>query len=101
MSGKRKVRGTRRSEGKWRVLLARFGGSGLDVEAFCRSEAISVASFYRWRGILGGSHRQGGDDRPVPAFVDLGPLGSGPRPRPRLELKLDLGDGLILHLVRG
>ena len=99
MSGNRKARGTRRSEGEWRVLLTRFGCSGLNVKAFCRSEAISVASFYRWRGILGGGHRQDGDDRPVPTFVDLGPLGSGPRAR--LELKLDLGDGLTLHLVRG
>lgn len=101
MSGKRKVRGTRRSEGEWRVLLGRFGHSGLGVEAFCHSEAISVASFYRWRGILGGGPRQGGEAGSVPAFVDLGPLESNPHPRPRLELKLDLGDGLTLHLVRG
>ncbi len=33
------------------------------------------------------------------AFVDLGVLGSGGGAR--LELKLDLGGGLVLHLVRG
>lgn len=63
------------------MVLRRFGSSGLDVEAFCRREAISVASFYRRCGILGS--------------------GPGPLPRLRLEFKLDLGDGLVLHLVRG
>lgn len=38
---------------------------------------------------------------PVPqeAFVDLRVLASGAASR--LELKLDLGGGLVLHLVRG
>jgi hypothetical protein len=37
---------------------------------------------------------------PAPAFVDLGTLNSVSSSRPRIDLKLDLGDGLILHLVR-
>ena len=101
MAARNKGKGRRRSESEWHSLLARFGGSGLGVEAFCRREAISESSFYRWRSALGDGREDGNDfpDAPVPAFVDLGALASAP-PRPHLDLKLDLGDGLILHLVR-
>ncbi len=36
----------------------------------------------------------------VPQFVDLGALSAAASPGARLEVKLDLGGGLILHLVR-
>jgi len=39
----------------------------------------------------------------APAFVDAGPLrlaATQALPK-RLDLRLDLGDGLVLHLVRG
>ena len=102
MAGRRKGKGARRSQNEWRLLLAKFDGSGMGVEAFCRREAISAASFYRWRSLLGdagdGGEAVGSDT--APAFVDLGALNSAASPRPRLELKLDLGDGLVLHLVR-
>ena len=52
MAAHMKVKGFRRSQGEWRSLLAKFDGGGKSVEAFCRSEAISVASFYRWRNLL-------------------------------------------------
>lgn len=96
----------RRGREGWRALLAGFKGSGLSAEAFCRREGISSASFYRWRSVLG----NGGVQRralvvrdAAPAFVDAGPLGL-PRSQPlskRLDVRLDLGDGLVLHLVRG
>lgn len=94
----------RRREG-WRALLAGFEGSGLGAEAFCRREGISAASFYRWRSILGDGGEQRGAvvvRKATPAFVDAGALGLA-RARPlssRLDLRLDLGDGLVLHLVR-
>jgi len=34
-------------------------------------------------------------------FVDLGALGARTRAGGRLDLRLDLGDGLVLTLVRG
>jgi putative transposase len=93
----------RRGEGQWRGLLARFDASGGSVAAFCRREAISTASFYRWRARLGASEGYG---RPVrkddtPMFVDAGTLGGTFSAGSRLDLKLDLGQGLVLHLVRG
>lgn len=97
-----KGKGSRRSRHEWWALLAKFDGSGLSVEAFCRREAISAASLYRWRGLLGAV----GDDgetaviSKTPAFVDLGTLRSTAVSAPRIDLKLDLGEGLVLHLVR-
>jgi transposase-like protein len=92
----------RRSEQEWRALLARFEHSAMTVSAFCRREGICAASLYRWRRLLG---EAGVGDRPMapadhsPGFVDLGALSS--TGADRLELKLDLGGGLVLHLVRG
>jgi putative transposase len=103
MTERKKGKGSRRSRHEWQSLLAKLGGSGLGVDAFCRREAISAASLYRWRTLL--SDGSDGDEAMVsnraPAFVDLGTLNSVPSSRPRIELKLDLGDGLTLHLVRG
>lgn len=102
MAARRQGKWIRRSRQEWRGLLAKFDDSGLGVEAFCRREAVSAASFYRWRGRLGdaddGGEVAGGD--PAPAFVDLGTLDRGASSKPRIELKLELGDGLVLHLVR-
>lgn len=95
---------TRRNRNEWQSLLSGFEQSALSVEAYCRRESISAASFYRWRGILGGEPHMGSDDTvrdTAPAFVDIGPLNAPPVHRPRLDLKLDLGEGLVLHLVRG
>ena len=95
----------RRSREQWRAMLSGFARSGLSAEAYCRREGISSASFYRWRTALGNG---GAQRRPVmvrnapPAFVDAGPLVL-PRAQPlskRVDLRLDLGDGLVLHLVR-
>lgn len=88
-----------RSPAQWAALLARFERSDLSVSAFCARESISVANFYRQRGL----HRGALPDEvraSAPAFVDLGPIdasGTGAR----LEIKLDLGGGIVLHLVRG
>ena len=95
----------RRSVEGWRALLAQFASSGQTVTVFCRSEAISPASFYRWRSLLDATVYAG--KAPVASalalapsgFVDLGPLAAS-SPSPSLELHLDLGDGLMLHLVR-
>ena len=102
MSG---IQRQRRSVEGWRAVLARFASSGQTVRAFCQSEAIGPASFYRWRSLLGATVYAG--KAPVASasalaptgFVDLGPLAAS-SPSPSFELHLDLGDGLMLHLVR-
>ena len=102
MTAKQSRSEKRRSEGEWRSLLARFPDSGMSVEAFCRRESISDASFYRWRARVGDAVTvRKSADLGRPAFVDLGVLSSAASALPRMELKLDLGGGVILHLVRG
>jgi putative transposase len=103
MAERKKGKGSRRSRHEWRTLLAKLDDSGLGVDAFCQREAISAASLYRWRNLLsdGGDGGEAAVSNRAPTFVDLGTLNSAASSRPRIELKLDLGDGLILHLVRG
>jgi len=95
-----------RGEQTWRDLVRRQSQSGLSVAAFCRQEGIKPWSLYGWRSRLRGktsderavrvssprAGRDGGD------FIDLGTLGAGGGPR--CEVRLDLGGGVVLHLVR-
>jgi transposase-like protein len=103
-----KIGRERRSESTWREIVARQAESGLSVQAFCEREGIKVASLYGWRSRL----RQEGQDESTPPrearrapqekatgeFIDLGALSSS---RSRFEVRLDLGGGVLLHLVRG
>ena len=83
----------RRTLGQWKALLERQAASGQSIEAFCREESITTASFYRWRKQLSPTTqaREENSKRslPAPAFVDLGALGGGSG----WELELALGDG--------
>ena len=99
------IRRQRRGAEGWRALVTQFASSGQTVRAFCQHASVSPASFYRWRSLLGPAADAG--EVPVatallraPAgFVDLGPL-LAPSSSPSFELHLDLGGGLMLHLVR-
>jgi putative transposase len=98
----------RRSESAWREIVSRQGESGLSVQAFCEREGIKVASLYGWRSRLqqeaqGKSPGRRAPRKPRPPkptgeFIDLGALSSSGS---RFEARLDLGDGVLLHLVRG
>ena len=102
-----KVGRQKRSESAWREIVARQAQSGLAVREFCEREGIKAASLYGWRVRLReDTHEQG--VRPNPAkteraekpsgeFIDLGALGAG---RSRFEVRLELGGGVLLHLVR-
>lgn len=94
----------RRSREEWQALLNRFDARHDSVSAFCKRESISEASYYRWRGLLPATlhrHEPVASSGPsASAFLDLGHLPAS-QPGPRFDLKLDLGGGLMLHLVRG
>lgn len=40
---------TRLDAGSWALLLTAHEESGLSVKDFCKSQGISVASYYRWQ----------------------------------------------------
>lgn len=94
----------RRSRAEWRSLLARYSRSELTVAGFCQAEGICPASFYRWQALLGKDQESSVINLTGASqgFVDLGPLDRRSNTTtPCLEITLDLGGGLVLHLVRG
>ena len=94
------LKGKRRSREEWRAVFDRFAASGLGVGAFCAREGISDWSFGRWRSLLADECSAVGKAASVEGagFVDAGLIGLGGGGR--IEIKLDLGRGMVLHLVR-
>ena len=92
----------RRTASQWRQLLERQAQSGQSVEAFCRGQSVSTASFYRWRRQLSGEPAAvvaAAKSIPAaPPFVDLGALGGG---RGGWELEIALGGAVVLRLRGG
>ena len=94
----------RRSVESWRALVARQVSSGISVQAFCRQQGLNTWTFYGWRSRL----RQrtavpetAAVDAPTESaagFIDLGALRANSS---RCEIRLDLGGGVVLHVVRG
>lgn len=97
----------RRSESAWREIVARQEQSGLTVQEFCEREGLKAASLYGWRVRL---RREPADKHASPRisqrsrtekasgeFIDLGAIDAS---RGRFEVRLDLGGGVLLHLVR-
>ena len=98
----------------WQDRLTRYAASGRSVVAFCRDEGICVASFYGWRNRL--SARDGtpvatSSAGPSSPFIDLGPLTPAKPVRPAspvasatvtagIELRIDLGNGVVITVVR-
>jgi putative transposase len=104
-----KIGRQRRSESAWREIVGRHTQSGLTVPEFCEREGIKSASLYGWRSRLSEGSQSPPVSRAVAkkaklgeaapsGFIDLGPLGSSGS---RFEVRLDLGAGVLLHLVRG
>lgn len=93
-------------EEQWRLRLARFATSGQTVAQFCEAESVSAWSYYHWR-------KQLADAGALPGFIDAGalpvkaavppaasPVAHAAVSAARLEVRLDLGHGLVLHIVR-
>jgi putative transposase len=97
----------RRSAETWRAMVARFAQSGLTEEVFCQGEDVSPKLFHRWRtkrvkatprAVVERPTRVSQNPAATSGFVDLGSLkDSGSK----LEMRLDLGGGVLLHVVRG
>jgi hypothetical protein len=97
----------RRSAEAWQAMVARFAQSGLTEAAFCEGEGISAKLFHRWRtkrvramprAVVEKPTRVAPSPASTCGFVDLGSLkDSGSK----LEMRLDLGGGVLLHVVRG
>ncbi|WP_155524408.1 IS66 family insertion sequence element accessory protein TnpA [Burkholderia sp. PAMC 28687] len=94
-----------RKEVEWRQRLARFATCGQQIKSFCKAELVSEATFYRWRKQLA----ERGDATPAVGFVDVGVMSSTPEAQSMtqdqlasaaLEVRLELGDGVVLHIVR-
>ena len=93
-----------RKEIEWRQRLARFAASGQRVTSFCQAESVSAATFYHWRKQLTGTAgaSQAG------SFIDAGVMPAASEAQPTqtasagaaLEVRLDLGHGVVLHIVR-
>lgn len=94
----------------WAEVFGRFAGSGESVTGFCRREGLHTSSFQRWRRRLAAS--------PAPAiesaaagevphlaspagFIEMDSMtGAGAAAAAGLEVRLDLGGGIVLHVVR-
>ena len=95
-ASKRAVRRVNRTDEQWRHLLSRFASSGMSVREFCQMEKVSESSFHRRRGTPGVAALHG-------AFVDVGAVGAvtgADSVGKHVELRIELGDGLVLTLVR-
>jgi transposase-like protein len=101
-----KISRRRQSESAWREIVARQEQSGLTVGEFCEREGLKATSLYGWRVRLrrqptdNSSPTISGRARAKKAsgqFIDLGAIDSS---RGRFEVRLDLGGGVLLHLLR-
>ena len=95
----------RRSAEEWRGIFERQAASGLPVAAFCQREGIVQSSYARWQTQLARAARDAGI-APSPAgtgFVDAGLLAQRATAdeSERIDLRLELGHGIVLHVVRG
>jgi hypothetical protein len=102
---------------EWQGRLERHAASGQTVAVFCKGESFTESQFYRWRALLRSRNNQVIEIRKAPSkpapFIDLGAakvthpgaatsrVDGGLNAAPgSVEVHLDLGHGLMLHIVR-
>ena len=92
----------RRSAEEWREIFERRAASGLPIAAFCQREGIAKSSYARWRTQLAHAERDAGTELSPTGlgFVDAGVLAHRDT-GDRIDLRLELGHGIVLHVVRG
>ena len=97
--------GQRRSAEEWRGIFERQAASGLPAATFCQREGIAHSSYARWRTQPAPAPREAGA-APSPlgaGLVDAGVLAQRATAdtAERIDLRLELGHGIVLHVVRG
>jgi len=95
----------RRSAEEWRGIFERRAASGLSIATFCQREGIAHSSYARWQTQLAHAARDAGTALSPTGvgFVDAGVLAqhaTGDMAK-RINLRLELGHGIVLHVVRG
>jgi putative transposase len=96
----------------WREVFGRFDGSGESVTGFCKREGLHTSSFQRWRQRLASTattpittqaQEPGKATRQASTanFIEMGSMADASATAARLEVRLDLGGGVVVHLVRG
>lgn len=94
----------------WHEVFRRFEGSGDSVVAFCKREGLNTSSFHRWRQRLATTTAEASkvqeprgatQESAVAGFVEMGSMAATGVASARLEVRLELGDGVVLRLVRG
>jgi len=78
----------------WRERVERQPGSGLGIEAFCRQEGVSPASFYEWKKRL----RRPAAGKPPAAFAAVTIVGNPPSAE---RIEIELPQGIVLRLPPG
>ena len=95
----------RRSAEEWRDIFERRAASGLSIATFCQREGIAKSSYERWRTQLAHAARDAGTALSPTGvgFVDAGVLAQHATgdTAARINLRLELGHGIVLHVVRG
>jgi len=95
----------RRSASDWREIFERRAASGLSIAVFCQREGIAKSSYERWRTQLFAEARDTGAvvARAEMGFMDAGTLGRCAKAGTdeRIDVRLELGHGIVLHVVRG
>ena len=114
--GKQTAATQTRFESEWQDRLTRYSTSGQTVRAFCQSESISMGTFYHWQARL----RQRGFILSKPrlrrpgagTFIEVGAIAKANLVAPPtvpdnpieqaggFDIKLELGGGVVLHLVK-
>ena len=95
----------------WGEVFRRFDSSGESVTGFCKREGLHTSSFRRWRQRLATmatpitpqarEPREATRQAAAASFIEVGAMGAASEPTGRLEVRLELGGGLVLHVVRG
>ena len=93
----------RRSNLQWEEIVSAQERSGLSARAFCESNLIGEASFYKWRKRLRGDPCRSKQPDAQEAFIEVGQINSPAASNSAMpwQIALELGDGLKLTLHRG